>query len=199
MKKIICASAILTGFAVAGSYYVDIQVSSTKVSGKSWDMAGGAPDIGFVIDGKRVHMKQRCSDTYRCTHTVSLALDKEKFYIEVYDLDINADDLIGKGECRIGKVCQIGRVTVTLKPARIVLADASVALQSELEKRLDILLVSSVIDAQDLRDVTQMLKQLQVWHRPLNEVVRKKLHKLQKKFPDLSNIIEQTDQIPMVG
>jgi len=201
MKKImVCAAIVLSGFAVAGSYHMDIQVAPTKPGGKSWDIAGGAPDIRFAIDGKTVHLEQKCIDTYRCTRTVSLLLDKEKFYIEVYDRDLKADDLIGKGECRVGEVCKVGRAGVTLKPVtRMTLADASVTLQGKLEAKLDEMLAKDEIETQDVQEVTQMLRQLQSWHRPLNESVRQKLRKLQKKLPDLNDVIEQVDTMPMVG
>jgi len=193
----LCASTLVL---IAGTYHIDIQVSPTKPGGKSWDIAGGAPDIRFAIDGKTVQQEHKCIDTYRCTRTVSLSLDKEKFYIEVYDRDLKADDLIGKGECRVGEVCKVGRAGVTLKPVeRMTLADASVALQDKLEAKLDELLAKDEIEAQDLEDVILMLKQLRSWNRPLSETVRKKLRKLQQKFPDLNNFVEQIDNISRVG
>jgi len=93
-------------------YDVEINVKSTKENGKTWDISGGAPDLLLKIDGERLTMNDLCRDTYRCT--VSFVSEKSRWYFENYDRDIATNDLIGKGVCSVGQVCNLGQSTIRI-------------------------------------------------------------------------------------
>jgi len=94
-------------------YDVEINVKSTKENGETWDVAGGAPDLLLKVDGKSLIMRNSCWNTYRCT--VSFVSEKSRWYFENDDRDMVSNDLIGKGVCSIGKVCNLGRSTIKIK------------------------------------------------------------------------------------
>ena len=104
-----CTSMIMMAQSVIVE--ADIDVASYKPNGMSWDIAGGAPDILLYVDGKKVG--EVCRNQYRCE--ILFKTDKQKIYIEVYDKDLQAHDLIGKGECRVGSVCELTNAKVKLK------------------------------------------------------------------------------------
>jgi hypothetical protein len=93
-------------------YSITINVEAKKANGKSWDVFGGSPDIKLVIDGQPLYSMARCRDRYRCT--IEFASIKDKWYIEVYDKDLQNDDLIGKGECEEGESCDFGLAKVEI-------------------------------------------------------------------------------------
>lgn len=95
-------------------YTITINVEAKKANGKSWDIFGGASDIKVVIDRRPYFSRVDCQDTYRCT--IEFASLKDKWYIEVYDRDMQSDDLIGKGkgECEAGESCTLGLAKVEI-------------------------------------------------------------------------------------
>ena len=93
-------------------YSITIDVEAKKANGKSWDVFGGSPDIKVVIDGETFYSPTKCKDRYRCT--MEFTSVKDKWYIEVYDKDLQSDDLIGKGDCKDGEECKFGLVTISI-------------------------------------------------------------------------------------
>jgi len=108
------------------SYKATIDVKALKTNGKSWDISGGAPEIYMKVEGRKFALKKECIDSYKCKN-ITFVSTLKKFYIEVYDMDLISDDIIGKGECRIGSLCHVGQATVKIEKVNaspIVLADA---------------------------------------------------------------------------
>jgi len=90
----------------ATSYRVTIKVSSTKLNGKSWDSFGGAPDVMIKVGNTLLPFKKSCKDSYKCSY--EFTSNKDKWYFEIYDKDLKQHDLIGKGDCELGKKCKLG-------------------------------------------------------------------------------------------
>lgn len=119
MKKIILILLVFFGFSNAKEYTVNtytvvIDVNSTKVNGLSWDFVGGSPDIFIKVDNREVKFNSKCKNQYRCSITF-ISEEKSYWYFEVYDKDVNSDDLIGKGECLINKECQLGQASLFIR------------------------------------------------------------------------------------
>jgi hypothetical protein len=116
MKKrvwIILATFFIVGCSSKPELYkITIDVAPNKSNGKEWDLMGGSPDIKVLVDKQPLGVSQSCMDTYRCSYTFSSTNDE--WYIEVYDNDIDSDDLIGKGDCQEGEKCKLGMATVTI-------------------------------------------------------------------------------------
>lgn len=117
MKNLIFSTLLLTTIEVQATEKptlrtITIDVAEKKANGKSWDMFGGSPDIKVVIDKQPYYSLAKCRDTYRCT--ISFTSQKDKWYIEVYDKDLQNDDLIGKGECEEGERCSLGLAKVEI-------------------------------------------------------------------------------------
>jgi len=93
-------------------YTITTNVEAKKANGKSWDIFGGSPDIKIVVEGKPYYSLVKCKDTYRCT--IEFVSTTDKWYIEVYDKDLQSDDLIGKGECEAGESCTLGLAKVEI-------------------------------------------------------------------------------------
>ena len=118
MKKIILAGLMLLTMMTLHAeskkkiYSMTINIADKKANGKSWDMFGGPPDIKVVIDGQVYFSAVKCQDTYRCT--IEFISTTDKWYIEVYDKDIQNDDLVGKGDCKVGEEFKLGLATVSI-------------------------------------------------------------------------------------
>jgi len=172
MKKYLLPLMTVSTLLVASTatYEMSVEVEATKPSGHSWDIAGGAPDIRVKIDGMELTFLERCRDTYKCTTTYFNATNKQQFYIEVYDRDAAADDLIGKGECRVGQVCKLGssvvRVSEVKKP--LVLADArydTKSIEKESIQMLDRLLLQSVKNEVDIEILEAYINRIEMLQR----------------------------------
>ena len=85
--------------SVTYEYTMSIQVEPSKIDGKSWDTAGGKPDIMLTIENTR-YTSFACKNTYRCE--IKFTSKTQKWYIEIYDKDLINHDLIGNGECQLG-------------------------------------------------------------------------------------------------
>ena len=117
MKKKIL---IITTFAILATgcsnkaelYSIKIDVAPKKANGKEWDLMGGSPDIKVLVDKQPLGLSKSCRDTYRCSYNFTSKQDK--WYIEIYDSDIDSDDLIGKGDCEEGEECELGMATVSV-------------------------------------------------------------------------------------
>lgn len=94
-------------------YEVEVNVQSTKINGKDWDISGGAPDVYVKVDGVFLTMTRKCRNTYRCS--VMFVSKTKSWYFEVYDKDVANNDLIGKGTCSADRKCYLGRSTVKVK------------------------------------------------------------------------------------
>ena len=118
MRKKIISIVIFTIFMVgcsskANLYTINVDVASKKGNGTEWDIMGGSPDIKVLIDKYPLPLLPSCRNTYRCHLTFSSK--KNKWYIEVYDMDIGNDDLIGKGDCEESEDCNFGLVKVRIE------------------------------------------------------------------------------------
>ena len=89
-----------------------IDVAPKKENGKNWDLMGGSPDIKVLVDKQPLGLSQSCQNTYRCNYNFTSKNDK--WYIEIYDSDIDSDDLIGKGDCEEGEECLLGLAKVEI-------------------------------------------------------------------------------------
>jgi hypothetical protein len=104
---ILTSAILLVGCSnKAKLYNMTIDVASKKEGGMEWDVMGGAPDIKVIINKHPLRLSKRCENTYRCNY--SFTSSKDIWYIEVYDSDIENDDLIGKGDCQEGEWCSLG-------------------------------------------------------------------------------------------
>jgi hypothetical protein len=112
-KKIILVIVTMCSLSANSAYVANIEVADTKTNKKAWDYAGGAPDILLYVDGKMVPFSKECKDKYKCE--ISFMSKNEKWYIEVYDKDIKASDLIGKGECKLNSSCKIGQAVIKIR------------------------------------------------------------------------------------
>jgi len=97
----------------ADLYTINIDVASKKENGKEWDIMGGSPDIKVLIDKHPLYFLPSCRDTYRCS--LNFTSLKDNWYIEIYDMDIDSDDLIAKGDCEEGEDCDFGLATVRIE------------------------------------------------------------------------------------
>lgn len=125
MKVVKLITSILLGgliSAQAADFMMTIEVAPKKPSGTSWDLAGGAPDIRLRVDGRDLVFAPQCRDTYRCTVYLPVKQTGETtHYFEVYDKDLYADDLIGKGEClvRDGLRCRLGEAVLRFEAIKL--------------------------------------------------------------------------------
>jgi len=102
-------SLIMCSVYASESFELNVQISSTKDSGKSWDFNSGMPDIFITVDGiDRV----KCKDRFYCQTIFNSEIDSQRFSIEIADKDLKSDDFIGSGSCSIGEQCVIGDATI---------------------------------------------------------------------------------------
>ena len=94
-------------------YQITIEVAGKKEFNKSWDIAGGAPDIQVIINGKELPFEKKCKNRYRCE--MVFASSAKEWYFEIYDKDIKESDLIGKGKCSTTKECNLGLAKVKIE------------------------------------------------------------------------------------
>lgn len=94
-------------------YTINIDVAPKKANGTEWDIMGGSPDIKVLVDKHPLYISPSCRDTYRCS--LNFTSKQDKWYIEVYDMDIDSDDLIGKGDCEEGEDCDFGLAKVRIE------------------------------------------------------------------------------------
>ncbi len=119
MKKIILTFMLLLSLIqakehIVNTYTVKVEANSTKANGESWDIWGGSPDILVKINGIYLDFNPKCQDSYRCS--VEFTVEKgTSWYFEIYDRDLSSNDLIAKGECSVGKECQLKGATISIK------------------------------------------------------------------------------------
>lgn len=112
MLKKILGLTILIGSLNADTYSLVIDVPNLKANGKNWDVAGGDPDILLKIDGELQPMFESCKNAYRCV--MEFESDASEWYIEVYDKDALANDIIGRGNCSVGDTCEFDGVKMKI-------------------------------------------------------------------------------------
>jgi len=92
-------------------YKVEVQASTLKPNGKSWDISGGAPDMVLTVDNEIAYSQVNCHNRYRCTFEIFSK--NVSWYFEVYDRDVVNHDIIGVGECSLAyEPCKIGKATI---------------------------------------------------------------------------------------
>lgn len=174
----------MTVVVCAQSYVANIEVAPVKKGGKSWDVAGGAPDVLLKVEGTFVPFRDVCQDSYRCK-TNAFETKKKVLYVEVYDRDVAANDLIGKGTCRIGERCRVGEATVKFeegKPSAVVIADARYDLQKQIGQLTDTLytqvMTTQKPDISAMQTLIAHIEHLQGYGERLSQSNRAKLQKL---------------------
>lgn len=93
-------------------YKMQVDVASKQENKQDWDMMGNAPDIQVHVDKYPLPLLKHCEDTYRCT--LAFRSVEDRWYIEIYDKDLGNDDLIGKGDCKEGEICDLGLAKVLI-------------------------------------------------------------------------------------
>jgi len=112
LKKLFLITALIS-IGNTATYSVVVDIKERKVNGKSWDVFGNAPDIILKIDGDTLPLIESCKNQYRCVMEFeSIVTD---WYIEVYDKDKMADDIIGRGNCTVGEVCEVGQAKMIIQ------------------------------------------------------------------------------------
>ncbi|MCK5145503.1 hypothetical protein KAR48_02040 [bacterium] len=98
---------------------ITVQVEQTKANGRKWDGWGGAPDIQVKISSDELGTmsSSEASNTYNSTVTFDIGECRGELKIEIWDIDINTHDLIGKGRIKtnVSKSYQIGQAKVKVK------------------------------------------------------------------------------------
>ena len=96
------------------TYSLTIKAEPAKINGKPWDIFGGAPDIFIKIDGVFLDFDRNCKNTYKCT--VNFTVEKStSWYFEIYDKDLENNDLIAKGNCSVGDTCSLGGAKIEIE------------------------------------------------------------------------------------
>ena len=95
------------------SYSIVVDVPNLKANGKNWDPFGGAPDILLKIDGETLPFDSSCKDKYRCV--MEFESEDTEWYIEVYDKDKLQNDIIGRGNCAVGEICEFDGVKMKIE------------------------------------------------------------------------------------
>jgi len=115
MKKIILLlTTMLVLIEAKETYSLTIKAEPAKTNGKAWDIGGGAPDIFVKIDGIFVDFDRSCKNTYKCT--INFTVTKgTSWYFEIYDKDLQNNDLIAKGNCSLGKECSLGGAKIEIE------------------------------------------------------------------------------------
>ncbi len=105
---------------------ISVTVQKTKANGKAWDAFGGAPDLSICVktghgikcypdgDSPMGIIKPACRDSFKCSFS-NVYLGRGVVEITVVDVDIAANDTVGKGQCQRGKTCTIGLATVRIR------------------------------------------------------------------------------------
>ena len=112
MLKKILISTLLVVSVHATSYSIVIDVPNLKANGKNWDIAGGEPDILLKVDGHFEPIFENCKNKYRCV--MEFESDTTEWYLEVYDKDKFANDIIGRGNCSAGQTCEFDGVKMKI-------------------------------------------------------------------------------------
>jgi len=112
MLKKILISTLLVVSVHATSYSIVIDVPNLKQNGKNWDIAGGSPDILLKVDGVIQPIFENCKNKYRCV--MEFESDTSEWYLEVYDKDKFADDIIGRGNCSVDKICEFDGIKMKI-------------------------------------------------------------------------------------
>lgn len=118
MKKIVLLIMVLLSLTQAkehiiNTYTISIEVEATKVNGKPWDVAGGAPDLLVKVDGIFLDFNKKCKNSYGCKMNFTIE-NETSWYFEIYDKDLGSNDLIAKGKCTLAKECLIGSAKINI-------------------------------------------------------------------------------------
>lgn len=112
--------------APATSATVTVTLEAQKASGREWDAAGDPPDIALCVrslgaagggttcypsgsSSVEVHEPQ-CPNALECTFG-PIALPAQ-FEVQVLDVDLLANDLVGQATCSVGALCRAGQSLV---------------------------------------------------------------------------------------
>ena len=118
MKKTILALMVLLSLTQAkerilNTYSIKVEANATKANGKAWDVNGGAPDLLIKVDGVFLDFDKKCKNSYGCS--VEFTVEQEtEWYFEIYDKDFASNDLIAKGNCSVGKECNLTGAKITI-------------------------------------------------------------------------------------
>lgn len=116
LKKVFISTVLLVSVVVvsaqATTYSIVIDVPNLKANGKNWDIGGGEPDIFLKVDGDSQPIFENCKNKYRCV--MEFDSDTTEWYLEVYDKDKFANDIIGRGNCSVGQTCEFDGVKMKI-------------------------------------------------------------------------------------
>lgn len=112
LKKIILIVSFTFVSLQATDYMMVVDVENLKANGKEWDLGGNAPDIYAKLNKESLPLSTDCKNEYRCV--IEFSSEDSDWYIEVYDKDKLADDVIGRGNCTVGDVCEFGQAKVKI-------------------------------------------------------------------------------------
>ncbi len=94
------------------AYVLSVVVDPKKPNAKGWDLRNGAPDILVSVDGIK---RFKCKNRFECQVVFKSRSSNSSFTIDVYDKDVNLDDLIGSGTCVLDSLCKVGSSEVTIQ------------------------------------------------------------------------------------
>ncbi len=94
------------------AYILDILVDPKKTTGKSWDLNNGEPDILVSVDGIK---RFKCKNRFQCQVVFKSSSSNPTFKVEVYDKDLQIDDLIGSEVCVVNIPCKVGDSEVEIR------------------------------------------------------------------------------------
>lgn len=94
------------------AYVLDILVDPKKITDKDWDFNNGAPDILVSIDGIK---RFKCKNRLQCQVVFRSSSPNPTFKVEVYDKDLQIDDLIGSEACIVNIPCKVGSSEVEIR------------------------------------------------------------------------------------
>lgn len=112
LKKVVFIVSFLFVSLEATDYMMVVDVENLKANGKDWDLGGNAPDIFVKLNKESLPLYQNCKNEYRCV--IEFSSEDSDWYIEVYDKDKLANDVIGRGNCLVGDTCEFGQAKVKI-------------------------------------------------------------------------------------
>lgn len=112
LKKVILILLFLVVSVDATDYMLVVDVENLKSNGKNWDVGGNAPDILIKLNRESLPLSSDCKNEYRCI--MEFSSEDKDWYIEIFDKDLRADDIIGRGNCAVDETCKLGQAKIKI-------------------------------------------------------------------------------------
>ncbi|TSA26328.1 MAG: hypothetical protein D4R68_07585, partial [Ignavibacteriales bacterium] len=103
---IVCFFVSSTSVEAGRKVTITVDVKQKKPDGRSWDPFGGAPDIQIKLFNNQIGnlVSPRLEDTYKTSYTFEIPDNvSEKINLEIWDMDIIENDLIGSCSFQNGR------------------------------------------------------------------------------------------------